>query len=326
MMKLTTMKKVVDTLTKDWKSPLADQILENWNSDPKSLVYIRSSANFVFRFTENGRLRYLRFNSTNERTVEETENEMEILCFLKDKTPNVVQPVLSKNKRYVELVKTETDDYIAVVFQGYDGKMYEVEDLNNEQFFSWGQALGNLHKAIDQIPAQLLAKRKNWRDHLEWIKRQIPENDQALHKAVVSVEKHAESLKGKTGLIHYDFELDNLHWYPDSIKIFDFDDSAIYWYGADIAYALRELFDGCIDTENPHFKQFMAGYESEFEVDEILIQDLHTFMKLHNLYSHQRISRSLDYTVHENSPDWIKVLTEKLTKYLHSLETSILKN
>jgi len=324
MMKLSTMKKVVDTLTKEWKSPIADQVLENWNHDPDSLVYVRSSANFVFKFKENGQLRYLRFNSMDERSLEETENEMEILYFLNEKNPDIVKPILSNNNRYVEVVKTEIDDYIAVVFEGYDGKMYEVENLNEEQFYVWGQTLGKLHKSMDQIPVGLIAKRKTWKDHLDMVQELIPENDQAFLKAVESIEKRAESITAKTGLIHYDFELDNLHWYPNAIKIFDFDDSAVYWYGADIAYALRDLFDGKIDTENPRYKKFITGYESEFEVDVNLNQDLHVFMKLHNLYSYPRILRSLDNEIREDSPDWIKGLTGKLTNYTESLRASVL--
>ena len=324
MMKLSTMKKVVDTLTKEWKSPIADQVLENWNHDPDSLFYVRSSANFVFKFKENGQLRYLRFNSMDERSFEETENEMKVLHFLTEKNPDIVKPILSKNNRYVEVVKTEIDDYIAVVFEGYDGKMYEVEDLNEDQFYKWGKTLGKLHKTMDQIPVELIAKRKTWKDHLDMVRELIPENDQAFLKAVESIEKRAESITAKTGLIHYDFELDNLHWYPNSIKIFDFDDSAVYWYGADIAYALRDLFNGKIDIENAHYKRFMSGYASEFEVDENLNQDLHVFMKLHNLYSYPRILRSLDFEIREDSPDGIKGLTGKLTKYAESLRASVL--
>ncbi len=176
---------------------------------------------------------------------------------------------------------------------------------------------------MDQIPSELIAKRKNWQEHLGLVKDRIPESDQALHKEIESIEQWAESSTAKTGLIHYDFELDNLHWYPDTIKMFDFDDSAIYWYGADIAYALRDLFNRKIDTENPQYKRFMAGYRSEFEIDENLNQDLPMFMKLHNLYSYPRILRSLDYEVTEDGPDWIKGLTEKLTNYVESLRAHI---
>src|SRR6056297_30348 len=324
MMKLSTMKKTVDTLTKEWKSPVADQIMEKWNHDPDSLFYFRASANFVFRFEENGKLRYLRFNSMDERNLAETENEMEILYFLNERDPDIVKPILSKNNRSVEIIKTPIDDYIAVVFEGYDGKMFEVEDLSEDQFYTWGKTLGKLHKTMDQLPQKLLSKRKTWQDHLDLVKVLIPDSEKELLKELEAIEKWAQSTNVNRGLIHYDFELDNLHWYPDTIKIFDFDDSAVYWYGADIAYALRDLFNGKIDTENPNYKRFMAGYESEFEVDENLDQDLHMFMKLHQLYSYPRILRSLDYKTNDEAPNWIKGLTEKLTNYSESLKASVL--
>jgi len=44
------------------------------------------------------------------------------------------------------------------------------------------------------------------------------------------------------GLIHFDFELDNLCWEDALIQMLDFDDCAYHWYAADITYALRDLF------------------------------------------------------------------------------------
>ena len=190
-------------------------------------------------------------------------------------------------------------------------------------FYRWGQTLGKLHHTMDQIPQALVAKRITWKDHLDFAKQQMPKGDLAFIKEIEQIEKWAESTAAKTGLIHYDFELDNLHWYPDTIKMFDFDDSAVYWYGADIAYALRDLFHGKIDTEHPQYKRFMSGYLCEFEVDENLNHDLQMFMKLHALYAYPRILRSLDYEIKEDSPDWIKGLTGKLTNYAEGLRKSI---
>jgi len=47
------------------------------------------------------------------------------------------------------------------------------------------------------------------------------------------------------------------------------------------------------------------------------------FMKLHALYAYPRILRSLDYEIKEDSPDWIKGLTGKMTNYAEGLRKSI---
>jgi len=62
-----------------------------------------------------------------------------------------------------------------------------------------------------------------------------------------------------SGLIHFDFELDNLVWRGEAVGILDFDDCAHYWYAADIAFALRDLFDGGADLDHRSFREFVGG-------------------------------------------------------------------
>src|SRR2546430_7254258 len=50
-----------------------------------------------------------------------------------------------------------------------------------------------------------------------------------------------------SGLIHGDFELDNLFWQDDTIALLDFDDCSYSWYVADVAFALRDLFATGVD-------------------------------------------------------------------------------
>ncbi|WP_100406956.1 hypothetical protein [Bacillus solitudinis] len=67
MMKLSTMKKVFETVDSKWKSQLADLILEKWGYDKGSVFCLRASANFIFIFQKEGKRYYLRFNDSCER-------------------------------------------------------------------------------------------------------------------------------------------------------------------------------------------------------------------------------------------------------------------
>ncbi len=313
MMKLSTMRKVVDTLNKHWHSPIGDAILKYWEHVTNSAIYFRASANFVFRFTNNGKDHFLRFNSITERSHDDLDGEIQILNYLKHQTANTVKPVLSLNDRYVEEIETENDTYLAVVFEGFNGRMYEVEELSKEQFFFWGKALGKLHRLFNNMPQTIVNRRKTWRDHLDDVKRQIPSDDIIIHREIKEVEEWSENTTARTGIIHFDFELDNLHWCDDGIKILDFDDSACCWYGADIAYALRDLFENGIDINNPSFRRFMEGYSTEFEIDADFYENLPMFMRFHDLYTYTRIRRSLDYKIDEDTPEWLIGLNGKLT-------------
>ena len=59
--------------------------------------------------------------------------------------------------------------------------------------------------------------------------------------------------------IHFDFELDNIVWNTDKTGIIDFDDSAFYWFVADIAFALRDLYDDSVkkvELQNESFELY----------------------------------------------------------------------
>ena len=73
-----------------------------------------------------------------------------------------------------------------------------------------------------------------------------------------------------------------------------------------------------VDTLTQDWKSPLAD-----QIIENWHHDLHMFMKLHALYAYPRILRSLDYEIKEDSPDWIKGLTGKLTNYAAGLRKSI---
>jgi Ser/Thr protein kinase RdoA (MazF antagonist) len=65
------------------------------------------------------------------------------------------------------------------------------------------------------------------------------------------------------GLTHGDFELDNIAWESGEPTVYDFDDAALSWFAADIAFALRDLTGGTGLPEPEHrlgYEGFLAGY------------------------------------------------------------------
>jgi Ser/Thr protein kinase RdoA (MazF antagonist) len=114
------------------------------------------------------------------------------------------------------------------------------------------------------------------------------------------------------GLIHFDFELDNLVWREGGIGILDFDDSARYWYVADIAFALRDLFSDGANLNDPSFRGFIDGYASQCALDEAAMEQVPLFLRLSRLIQYARMSRSLDLAVGGNYPDWLVSLQAKL--------------
>src|SRR5260370_3392351 len=125
------------------------------------------------------------------------------------------------------------------------------------------------------------------------------------------------------GLIHGDFELDNLRWQDGTIAMFDFDDCSYYWYVADIAFALRDLFETGVDLSNPSFRAFIRGYSEHYSLDEEPISHLPTFMRLANLIQYAKLVRAMDLEQDQDYPEWCTSLLLKLENKIQNYKASL---
>ncbi len=334
MMKLSLMWRVIDTLKDDRSLPLAETILQHWQYDEGTIRFVRASANFVVAF-HNGRQQFfLRFNECNERPREALEAEVKLVAWLNEKGLRVATPVISKHGRFVETVETELGVFNAVVFTGLQGPHIELEEMSLTQLRSWGATLGRLHSAMKGYRDPTLAMRDSWRHHLELTRHYICWDDQLLQDEWGRLADWVVSLPtdpADFGIIHFDFETDNLCWSGDDPGVLDFDDCAHYWYVADIAYALRDLFKtgtgfsvyGPVDYENERLQAFLAGYRANAQFNDKLLEQLPTFLRLHGLYSYGRVTRALDLPAYKDLPPWLKRLETKLKSGLEAYREAL---
>ncbi|OOE12742.1 phosphotransferase enzyme family protein [Fictibacillus arsenicus] len=325
MMKLSTMLKVASTVDCEWRSSIAEKILEHWDYDERSVYAFRYSANFIFVFKNDGETHFLRFNEVSERVLSLLEAEMEILDYLDGTSLRTVRPVKSLNGKKVERVEAENGIYYASVFKALPGKQFEINELKQDQFFIWGKTLGKLHDTMKKCDKSVHFNRLSWKDHLNSAENFLPMHETAAKKELAYLVNWAEALpvtQENFGLIHYDFELDNQCWEDNVAGILDFDDCAYYWYAADIAFALRDLDDQ--KMTNPLFAEFVNGYESETTLDSDLVEQLPMFNRLHDLTMFVKLLRSVDISDSADHPDWMsnlrKKLVEKIEKYRSSFE------
>ncbi len=125
------------------------------------------------------------------------------------------------------------------------------------------------------------------------------------------------------GLIHFDFELDNLRWRDHTIGILDFDDCAHYWYAADIAFALGDLFDGGGDLSSGAFREFVRGYTAHFPLDEGMLAHIPLFRRMAALVRHARIIRAMDLPDDQEYPEWLQALRRKLAHRIKSYPAAL---
>lgn len=326
MMKLSLMQRVVDTVDESWQSPLAEQILQPWGYDPGTVRFVRASANFIFVTQRAGKRYFLRFNDVHERSRRLLLAETNLLTWLAAQGIRLAEPVRSVNGAYVESMQTEYGSFHAVLFEGLSGGHREAEEMAPADFRTWGSALGQLHAALQRYTDPSAADRESWRDHLALAREYIAPTDSVLQTEWERLAAWAERLPtgpADYGLIHYDFETDNLCWSDGAVAALDFDDCCHHWYVADIAYALGDLFAGGMTTADPRFAAFMDGYTTWVPVNAELLAQIPLFRRLHDLYTYGRVSRALDLAQGPLLPPWLDGLNNKLRGRLESYRATV---
>ena len=316
MMKLGTMQALTGTVNEKWKSAIADQIVSCWEHDKGTARYFRASANFQFVFQRAGAQYFLRFNHSTERSVDRIRAEVDYINYLSSKGLVVAKPVSSIAGHFVESVSTSQGIFHAVVFEGLAGEQFEeMEELTPEIFMRWGQALGELHQAAKGYKARA---RPTWQDHLAMVSEYLPATEQSARSALSELQEQLTGLsmnEGNYGLIHFDFELDNIVWNGDKVGIVDFDDSAEYWFVADIAFALRDLLCGSaenVELQNESFQNFVAGYRQAKQVTQQDLELVPMFLRLHNLITFAKLHRAVGIPETAGEPVWLEQLRNKL--------------
>ncbi|MEM6839044.1 MAG: phosphotransferase [Cyanobacteria bacterium P01_C01_bin.120] len=332
MMKLSLMEAIDRTIADTGESPLADQLLSAWPHDFGSAQFFRMSANVVFTFTQTQQTRILRFNHETERSVERIHSEIAYLQYLAAAGLAVAQPIPSLSNRYVETMNTPYGRFHSVVFEAVAGEQFDIDELSLEQFNQWGQALGKLHAAA-QFYTQ--AGRPTWHSQVTEVVENLPASELAIHKAIAQLCSRLNALPVTPqtfGLIHFDFELDNLIWTEQGLVAIDFDDSAWYWFVADIAFALRDLFDdevAKIDSSNESFQAFVAGYQTEKSITADELSLIPLFLTLHHAIGFGQLNRALEVELPADAPIWATTLRQKLEaiaqKYRHELIHSFIE-
>ena len=316
MMTLSLMQEVVSTVSDQWESPLADEILQHWEHDSGRAKYWRASSNFVFFFKKSGQGYVLRFNHAEERSAEVIRAEIDYVNELARKGLRVAKPMCSRAGNYVESVDTAHGLFHAVVFEALAGEQIELDELTPDQFTRWGQALGELHNASAQYVTH---GRPIWEDHLTFVAETLPAVEKRALQALDELKKQLSQLTindQNFGLIHYDFELDNLIWDGEQPGIIDFDDSAWYWFAADIALALGDLFEesaGTVDLQNESFLQFIEGYRRVRPVDQEELDLIPLFLRVDHMITFAKLYRTMTPINPAGELPWMAELRDKLS-------------
>ncbi|GAF18044.1 protein kinase [Bacillus sp. JCM 19046] len=326
MMKLSNMEKWMDTVDSNWKSPAVEDIAALWGYDQDSVYFLRASANFIATFLRKKKRYYLRFNDASERSLSMVEAELKLIQAPALSQLPIAQPIPSNNGKLIENITNDLGTFYAVVFEAATGKHKEVDALTKEEILLWGAALGSLHAQLKQLPHSCYHGRPSWNDQLNLVEESLPNNETHIRRELTHVRHWGEQLEVSQetyGMIHYDFELDNVLFQNQSLGMIDFDDASVNWYVADLVYALRDL--GPFNEQHSVTKTFIRGYQSKTSLDLTLLKEAPMFERLHTLCSYAKLERALDVDIVETSPAWLVQLQQKLLAVKERYRQAIIK-
>ena len=300
---------------------LAHILLKNWDYDESSLDMFRSyriSANAIYPFTRNGEIHLLRFCPTSEKITDNLIAELEFIAYLRNNDYPALESVLSITGEELVQKSTPWGEYFASAFKRVRGTQLSDLPLENDLLVAYGSALGQLHKLSSQYTAPV-TKRWTHTEVLAWVEKILT----SISTEAAALQE-LEYLRGKFsqfpvnvesyGLIHYDFELDNVFYdsQTKSCSVIDFDDAMYHWYVMDIEQALDSLKGEVAESE---FQQtetlFLEGYKTNFAIVPELFDSRLLFRRFANLYGYARVLRAMQETW-ENEPEWLLQLRIKL--------------
>ncbi len=300
---------------------LARMILENWEYDPTSLDmfnFYRISSNAVYPFKNEDKIRFLRFSPCVEKNRNNILGELDFIRYLKLKEYPVLCTVPSKSNQELLELSTPWGDYFAVVFERVLGVQLDQIQYTSDICKKHGMYLGKLHRLSSQYKP---TKKLRWshEDVLLWIENELSKfTGEILAMQEVKLLKEYLSKLPKDdqsyGLIHYDFELDNIFYdeASNTFNIIDFDDSMYHWYAMDIEQALNSIKDEVAYEDYSSMKDsFISGYKEEFDVSKEMLSHLPVFGRFANLYGYIRLLLSTAEVL-SNEPEWLFRLRDKL--------------
>ncbi len=298
---------------------LARMMCGHWNlggGQEPEIHFFRSSANAVYTVDVGDARFFLRITPETEKPAAQIMAETEFLRYLETQGYPCVKPVQAMNGEAVIAADTPWGVYAAVLFEKARGKRLDRVDYADGVYRRYGQSLGRLHRLSQGYRAP---GRPSWSDRLDWCEATLAACA-AAPEALKEVRLLRECLGALPlsdetyGLIHYDFELDNVFYdaASDLCTPIDFDDAMVFWYAADVEQALDSIRE---ELPEQHRVQatacFLEGYQTERPLDPEMAAWMPAFRRFVNLYGYARCLRA----THEKwdcEPEWMTGLRETI--------------
>jgi len=275
---------------------LAKNAIKHYQYDDLSLIeQFRISANAIYPFKYLDQVYYIRLTPSSETSVERLIQELDLLDFLEEKKYPCIRTVKSlQDKRYI--VEEDNESYYGVCSERVPGIRMDKVELTNEIVYKVGASLAEFHELTSDYTSI-----SNYSDVLDRMEVELNEfkNDiDALRRDFNKMKKEC------FGVVHYDFEPDNLFYDEGVVYPIDFNYAMIHLRTMDIYNTLEEFGE-------QYNSALLNGYRSVSDLSPNYEEEIVICRRFSKLYKHMRIKHSISEDV-ENPPEWMVDLRNKL--------------
>lgn len=300
---------------------LARTALARWPHDPTTpdslLEQFRISSNAIYPYRDqDGHICLLRIAPAAQKREASIAGELAFVRHLRDHGYPALAFLPSRDGRLLEAFAFEGETYFATASRSVPGVRLDRLPLTEEIALAYGSALGTLHRESTRYTPTNAPW--TYAQALEWMRATLSAcggAKQARHEleAVSTLLDALPKTPATYGVIHYDFELDNVFYAAETgtCHVIDFDDCMVHFFAMDIDQAVDSIREEAPpDQADALAARFLEGYRAIFPVTDALLQN-RVFRRFAALYGY---TRSL-YAAHEMLPeeaDWMRDLRARL--------------
>jgi Ser/Thr protein kinase RdoA (MazF antagonist) len=257
-----------------------------WSADKDSVVLASAGVNLVFRFTQQGKVKYLRITHSSIRSLNELESAIDYQRHLFNHEASVCQPIISNQGNFIEEIKQDEIYYFAHVTDEVHGDVINFDSTNNDFYQNWGETLGILHHAAKTYQPTKKYHFLSWKDLWKETRSYLENEDEIIKEEFKKINEWFNVLEGREenfGLTHGDHRTGNVLYDGKHFSIIDFDEPVYHWYIADIVKPFLEVSEQNHSKWGYKFEAFLKGYTKALPMDEYLLSHFDFFMKMKSL-------------------------------------------
>lgn len=314
---------------------LAREALSHWEHDEEGLdellVQFRISSNAIYPFRREGKVCFLRLAPAEEKLESNVRGELEYIAYLNARGFPAAGNIPACSGETLLRLPTQWGEHFACAFEGAPGVRVDRTDMRGDILRVCGETLARLHLLSQAYEPK--ARKWGYADALDWALAEFdasgaPPYAYAALDGVRNELNAAEKTRANFGLVHFDFEPDNL-FFDETTRTctaIDFEDGMYHFYALDLAKALAAIEEEAreIDGADPEVakKAFLQGYDSVVPIAAETEALFPLMRRFQTAFAYARVLYCMRGRP-ENGPEWMHNLAGRLEGFLREMEAEM---